>query len=153
MPRVIEATKDVLIVGGTEGRNPFEVLILIWAVAGGLIRILGVQTPGAVTVHLPDWMGLTWYILLCIGGLVGLAGVWLRETILSLLVERAGLLFIGPVGLAYSLALFAVGGPDEKLLGASTGMFAACAIGRVLRIWWQLNRVRSDLKRMAGDGP
>lgn len=152
MPRIVEATKEVFIVGGTEGRNPFEVLILVWAIIGGASRLVGMNFGNETVVHLPDWVVTVWYMLLCIGGLVGLVGVWIRETLTSLLVERAGMLFLGPVGVAYSLALLIAGG-DGIALAVSTFMFAVTAIGRLLRIWWWIHRLRSTLSNAVSEEP
>lgn len=147
--RILKKARDVIVVEGTEGRNPFEVFLLAWcAVAGGLLAF-GTPQPGSLQALLPQWMVTTWYILLCIGGLVGLVGVWQRKAILSLLVERAAMLVVSPAGLLYSVALFSLGGARAILSGGFVMAFAAAAFVRFVRIQLHLKRIRSLLDTVA----
>lgn len=146
MPAPLKRIKDVVIVKGTEGRNPFEVLILVWAVFTGASLLFGAPVPGSVQALLPRWVVITWYTLLCIGGLVGLVGVWLGDVIASLLVERAGMMFIAPAGLLYAAALYNVSDSRGIIYGSSVAAFSIGAAVRLVRITWHLKSVRSGGK-------
>jgi hypothetical protein len=139
----MKRAKDVIVAEGSEGRNPFEVLMLAWCVLVGAALALGTPAPGSVRELLPQWMVMTWYILLCTGGLVGLVGVWLANLTLSLLVERAALLTVAPGALLYSVALFSLAGERGFVSGGLTLAFAMAAFLRVIRISVHMRRVRS----------
>lgn len=143
MLRVLKAARDMALVEGTEGRNPFEVFMLAWAVYVGAALTLGAPPPGSVQALLPHWMVTAWYTLLCIGGLVGLAGVWMGDPIRSLLVERAAMMIICPAGLLYGVVLFVTAGSAAAVAGGITIAFSLAALGRLIRISVRLRLIRS----------
>lgn len=123
------------------GRNPFEVLMLAACVATGAV---GLCEPGStfnvITALLPAWEVSTWYAGLTVGGLVSLVGVF-WSGVMSLLVERVGLIMLMCLTLAYSAAVITQVGVKGTLPILFTGMFAvACAIRFVY--------ITTDLKRM-----
>lgn len=146
--QLLRTAKSVLVLEGTEGRNPFEVFMLVWCVFVGSTLLLGAPKPGSVQELLSPWMVTTWCILLCIGGLVGLVGVWTRELILSLLVERVAMIVISPSGVLYSVAIFvkagSVGAPAASIVMA----FAIAALGRLIRIQGYLHSYRMLLGKV-----
>jgi len=142
---LLKRARDLIAVEGTEGRNPFEVLTLSWAVFVGASFTFGTPTPGSFTEDLPTWAVTTWYILLCIGGLVGLVGVWLRNLALSLLVERAAMLIVSPSALLYSMALLSLGGARAVVYGSLTMAFAIASFVRIIRIGHQIKKIHSLL--------
>lgn len=141
MISVLKRARDVLGVEGTEGRNPFEQLMLLWS-ALTILSILSAPTPGSVLEDLPRWVVIGCYILLCIGGLVGLVGVWLRNLILSLLVERAGMLIVGPSALFFAGAIFSLVPQNLRALSPAT-----IVLFYSLAAFWRCYRVQSFLRR------
>ncbi len=123
------------------GRNPFEVLMLVACVATGTVGLFEPSsTSNVITTLLPTWEVTTWYGGLAVGGLVGLVGVFLNG-VLSLLVERVGLIMLTCLTLAYSTAVVTQVGIRGTLPALFTGLFAiACAIRFVY--------ITTDLKRM-----
>jgi hypothetical protein len=146
---LLKRVKDMVVVEGTEGRNPFEVFVLLWAILVGASLVFGSPAPGSLQELLPQWMVTGWSTLLCIGGLVGLVGVWLRNLTLSLLVERAAMLTISPAALLYSVALFSLGGARAAASGGAVLVFALSSFVRILRISTQLKRLRELLSKAA----
>lgn len=75
----------------------------------GFSRLLA-PTSGTLERALPMWLTVVWYVLLAVGSVTGLAGVFWKEPVAGLLIERAGLFALCSSGLVYSIALIAVGG-------------------------------------------
>lgn len=145
MARALKRVRDVVVVEGTEGRNPFEVLMLIWATLSGFYFLFFATPPGSITEDIPRWVVTAWYILLCTGGLVGLVGVWLKSLTLSLLVERAAMLIVSPSALLYAVALFSLSGSRLRVFGLTGAVliFALSSFIRFVRINVQLRKLRS----------
>lgn len=131
---------------GTEGRNPFEQLMLVWSVLT-VLTVFATPTPGSITEYLPSWVVTACYILLCIGGLVGLVGVWLGNQILSLLVERAGMLITGSSATFYAVAIFTQVSHTPRAIPAGTIVlfFALASFWRGYRVQYYLRRLRAKL--------
>jgi hypothetical protein len=123
------------------GRNPFEVLMLVACVATGTVGLFQPSSTSNVIISmLPNWEVITWYSGLTLGGLVSLFGVS-RSGVVSLVLERAGLVTLTCLMLAYSTAVVTQVGVRGALPALFTGLFAvACAIRFVY--------ITTDLKRM-----
>ena len=123
------------------GRNPFEVLMLAACVAVGGVGLIDPQaTSGAITAALPHWQALCWYGGLVGGGLVSVIGVFSRGVV-SLVVERVGVVILTCLMLAYTTAVITQIGIRGTLPAVFTGLFAvACAVRFVY--------ISADLKRM-----
>jgi hypothetical protein len=123
------------------GRNPFEVLMLIACTATGAVGLLEpTSTSNVITSLLPAWEVVTWYSGLTLGSLVSLFGVFWGGVV-SLVLERAGLVMLTCLMLAYSAAVITQVGVRGALPALFTGLFAiACAIRFVY--------ITTDLKRM-----
>jgi len=149
----LKRMRDVVVVEGTEGRNPFEVLMLGWSVLSGVYFLFFEPPPGSITEDLPPLVVITWYTLLCIGGLVGLVGVWLRSLTLSLLVERAAMLIVAPSALLYTVALFSLSGSPVRAFGSASIVltFAVSSLIRFIRINAHLQRLRTLIEVVARD--
>lgn len=147
----LKRMRDVVVVEGTEGRNPFEVLMLGWSVLSGAYLIFVAPPAGSVTEDIPRWVVTSWYILLCTGGLVGLVGVWLRNLTLSLLVERAAMLIVSSSATLYTVALFSLSGSPLRAFGPASVVltFAASSFIRFVRINVHLSEVRRKLRALA----
>lgn len=97
-------------------------------------------TSGAITAALPHWQAVCWYAGLVAGGVAGLVGVSARG-VNSLLAERAGMVVLACLTLAYAVAVVTQVGFRGALPALFTGLFAvACAVRFVY--------ITTDLKRM-----
>jgi len=123
------------------GRNPFEVLMLAACLCTGVVGLFEpATTSGAIVSLLPHWQVVTWYCGLVVGGAIGIGGVFSRG-ISSLAIERAGLIVLTCLTLAYAGAVVAQVGIRGTLPALFTGLFAvACAVRCVY--------ITADLKRM-----
>jgi hypothetical protein len=148
--RILRWARDVMGVEGTEGRNPFEQFMLLWSVLT-ILSILSAPTPGSVLADLPSWVVIGCYILLCIGGSVGLVGVWLRNLILSLLVERASMIVVGPTSLFFAGAIFTQLSYNPRALSAAmiVAAFSLASFWRLYRIQSYLQAYRSSIRKAA----
>lgn len=125
------------------GRNPFEVWLLVACVVAGIVGLISpVDSASAVVKALPHWEVLCWFSGLTLGGLVGLAGVFSRGVV-SLLVERVGMVILTCLTFAYSVSIVAQVGiaAGATLPALLTGLFSvSCAI--------RFFNISADLKRM-----
>lgn len=147
----LKRVRDVIAVEGTEGRNPFEVLLLLWPLLAAGSYALG-RTSGDNRQVLPYlWMVIAWYTLLCIGGLVGLVGVWLRNQTLSLLWERAAMAITGGTSLIFAAILLAQSDPEGRAAGIGVLLYCLAALWRLLRIQFFLIAARDKLRSLQSE--
>ena len=125
------------------GRNPFEVWLLVACVVAGIVGLISpADTASTVVKALPHWEALCWFSGLTLGGLVGLAGAFSRG-VMSLLVERVGMVILTCLTFAYSVSIVAQVGiaAGATLPALLTGLFAvSCAV--------RFFNISSDLKSM-----
>lgn len=147
MVGMLKRAKDVIAAEGTEGRNPFEVLVLFLAIFSSLSFALNPQVPGdSAASYLPHWMVISWFILLCTGGLAGLVGVLQRNQILSLLVERVAMAWTGTSALLFGIVLlYRAPAPLGWQAGISVLAFALASLWRLLRIQSYIRKLRTQL--------
>lgn len=81
-------------------RNPLETFLLGLCVFVGVGSLLS-PPPTAV----PDWLAVAWYLVLTVGGLLGLVGSYLPNVILGVLMVRAALIPLGAVAYAVGFLL------------------------------------------------
>lgn len=122
-------------------RHPFEVAMLCAAVVVGFSRALA-PTSGAIQRGLPLPVTVSWYSLLAVGGIICLVGIYWREKVTGLIVERAGLCLLTAGALAYSIVLVTVGGWSGVAAGAFILAFGIAAALRSIDIGRILRRVR-----------
>jgi len=123
------------------GRNPFEILLLVMCATVGVVGLCQPSaTSNVVTSLLPTWEVIVWYAGLAIGGLVSLLGVFLSGVV-SLLIERVGLIMLTCLTLTYSTAVIAQIGIKGILPALFPALFAVACVDRFARI-------TADLKRM-----
>lgn len=134
------------------GRNPFEVLMLGACVGTGAAGLVEpTATSNAIVSLLPHWEVYTWYAGLLVGGLVGITGVF-SKGVVSLLVERVGLIMLMCLTLAYAAAVLTQVGFRGVVPTLFTGLFAvACAI-RFLYITADLKRMEEMATAATQDG-
>jgi len=139
---MVAKPEQVLLAQGSRGQNPLTVLFLLWAVLAGAAYALGTPPPNSVTASLPNWLVIPWYLILCVGGVIAIVGIWIPDLLMSLFVERSGMMMVSPAAAVYASASFAFVGWRAIGVGGITGAFAiACAVR-----WWQINLMLWRLK-------
>lgn len=117
--------------------NPFEAYLLVACVVQGALVVTGVARPGAIEAALSGVPGLryVWALLLLLGGLLGLLGLYWRgenETA-GVLIKRAGLICVGFGTLVYGIAL-ALAGATAYVASLTTLAFAWAAFTRAAQV-------------------
>lgn len=125
--------------------------MLAACVATGVIGLFEpVSTSNVITSLLPGWEVVTWYGGLAVCGVVSLFGVF-WSGIVSLVVERAGLIALTCLTLAYSTAVVTQVGVRGALPALFTGLFAVACVIRFVYITTDLKRME-DITATRSDG-
>lgn len=109
-------------------RNPFQVYLLLVALSTGVPFMFGFVTAGTIEASLPRAYTFLWGLMLALGALAALAGMfWPRDARTGLLLKRFGLTALGFASAVYALALGARFSWEATLLvGVTAGFSAAC---------------------------
>lgn len=85
------------------GRQPFEVVILVTCFLSGLAGVLTGNFPEPIVrmLHSYAW---AYSVSLGLGAIVTLVGVFLKPVV-SLLIERVGMVWLGTIFLAYAISV------------------------------------------------
>lgn len=122
-------------------RHPHEVLLLIGCLLWGIAGTVAFEQVAVTSVRsLPTPWGLVFYILLAVGAAVPLFGIF-RAGITGALIERAGLLILAGMCLAFAVAIaftVPVRGLGFVLLMAALGV---ANIIRALQIPGEIDRL------------
>jgi hypothetical protein len=123
-------------------RNYYEIFVLLLTV--GFAATWGLSNNGEVTSVFPAWARWVWFGGLALGALVAISGE-IVFTNAMLLVERAALIFLTGLIMAYTLAFVLVGirvsSPGHvAYVGVALGIFAMINYMRAHQI---NNQVRS----------
>lgn len=128
----------------TPGRQrPHEILICFAVVFSGVVGLLSPDTVSpSITQAFPGVMSAIYFLALISSGLVSLYGVY-GKTMVSPMIERAGLFAMALFLVAYALSLIARNG-DIALIAAI--MPTAVAIANVVRAF-QITRALEQARR------
>jgi len=137
-----------LVVAG--GRQPFEVAILCAAVVIGGLFAVGVESPNLAEL-LPRWVAPVWAAVLALGAGVALVGLWRRDLLDGLLIERAGLYAVAAELAVYAVAVLITGWPRGIVVGTLIAAIAVAAAVRVAQIHWDVRRLRAALSAANGE--
>ncbi len=116
--------------------------MLIAAVMVGVSRVLE-PTSGALERGLPTTLVVIWYVLLTLASATALAGIFWREALAGLLIERAGLFGLASAGTVYALALISSGGWNAVAAAGFVLGFAGASVVRAVDIGRILIRIRA----------
>ena len=112
------------------GRHPLVVTLLVFCVVSGLANLLAYQKSATNVIRaMPTALGYGYYLVLALGALVTLAGVFWRG-IDGPLLERAGYWMLAGLFISYGVIAVMVAGP-RALFTAS--ILFGFALGSVLR--------------------
>jgi hypothetical protein len=124
-------------------RHPFEVAMLVAAVAVGASRVLSEPTSGSLERALSPFLISAWYLLLTLGSVIALTGIYWREPGGGLLIERAGLTMLTSAGLVYGVAITATAGWRGLAAAMFVFGFSVASLIRALDIGRILSRIRA----------
>lgn len=123
-------------------RSPFELFMLVACILSGITGMfdpVGVS-PAAARVLAP-WLLYGWYGGLTLGGTIALYGL-LCKTLVSLAVERVGLIVLAAMSTLYATSIL-VGDPITLAFAASFVVsFGFACVWRVRQIAQELRRVQ-----------
>lgn len=137
------------------GRHPFEVAVLIAAVACGIALVVSDRRPASVTASMNVTVQTLWQVGLIVAGVVGLVGLfWPGDLSTSMGVELIGMILLGTVTTMYGLALFVVAGWEAIAAGAFVVAVAVAAWARTAQVLRDRRRVgRAAQKGRTADVP
>lgn len=124
---------------------PDTIFLLFLCVVSGLTQL---THPGYALPTLPLWVSYGWSILLTIGSVVALVGIFWRDRPVGFLIEEAGRHMLWPACLAYALFLATFGkfgmSPILVVAFGVTCLFRALYLKRVYNDWRELMKYDSD---------
>jgi hypothetical protein len=134
-PRELDSNTVVVVV--ESGRASWEVAGLCIFVIIGVALVAGNPAPGSVDAALPGWIVQMWKAQLALGAVVGLVGVLLPQRTpdqlsLSLVVERAAMVWFGTATLAFPIVLAQTG---QRPALTTIGYVLAYGLGALHRAW------------------
>jgi len=125
-------------------RHPFEVSMLGAAAVVGGSRVLTEPTSGSLETALSPWLVSIWYVLLSIGALIALSGVfWRSNIVVGLRMEQSGLIMLTSAGSIYGGALVSSAGWRGLAAAAFLFGFSAACGFRTFDIGRILSRIRT----------
>jgi len=116
--------------------------MLLAAAVVGVSRVLQ-PTSGTLERALPWLLVVIWYVLLSLASVTALLGIFWREVLAGLLIERAGLMGLASAGSVYAIALIAVGGWTAVAAAGFVMGFAGASVVRAVDIGRILVRIRA----------
>lgn len=126
-------------------RQPHQILLCVWCVIAGVLFVAGVApTPGSIAALLPTWVLWIWYLLLTVGGSIGVVGsFWPRRNLYTgLQLERASMIFLATGTCMYMMAM--IGAAGARATGAA-GFLAAWGAACV----WRALQINGDIQTLA----
>lgn len=132
----------------TGRHRPHEVALLAFSTLLGIAFVVGAKPPGSIEELMPAWLRWSWYLLLLVSGLVGIAGVVLNDVYTSLACERAAMWGQAAAFTIYALAILVLGGWRGLAAGGLCVALAAASA-------WRLRQVFAEMRSMreAAEGP
>jgi hypothetical protein len=140
--------------GAVKTRNYYEIFVLFIAV--GFAASWGLTNTGEVTSVFPAWARMVWFSGLAVGAAVAVVGEMVF-TNTALVIERAALLFLTGLIMAYTLAFIIVGirisSPGHvAYVGFALVVFAAVNYLRARQINKQVRSVYQVYDRLPSVG-
>lgn len=118
-------------------RQPHQILLCSWCVLAGVVFLAGVApAPTSVAALLPAWVLWVWYLLLTVGGSVGLIGSWWprRQLYRGLQLERASMIFLASGTVMYMIAMIGTAGARATGAAGFLAAWGGACVWRALQI-------------------
>lgn len=145
-----DASRDVVIYD-REDPSPFETMILVVCVLGGLaLLVFRGRVSGALAQEIPEFVTVSLAVGLVLGGLTGLVGQFLR-TVDSGLLEAAGLVLLSCLLAAYGGFALTYAGAHALISVMFFAAIIAASAWRIIRIRRRIRRIRSAVETGTDD--
>lgn len=125
-----------------DARHPFERVMLGFICAYSIIQILTDTFPGAINSLLGGNWKYTWAVLLIVGSVTALLGVYMKNDSRGLVFEQTGMVWTGGACVVYAYALL-----DYNLSATwlAATLFGSFGLSCLLRF----RDIRGDLRAVA----
>lgn len=138
-----EERNSEVVIYDREDPSPFETMILVVCVLGGLaLLVFDGRVSGALAQEVPGLVTVTLAVGLVLGGATGLAGQFLR-TVDSGVLEAAGLVLLSCLLAAYAGFALAYAGTHALISVMFFTAIIAASAWRIVRIQHRIRRIRS----------
>lgn len=109
-------------------RSPLAVYLLVLASISGLGLVVGASTAALVETSVPVEVSFTWGLILFLGSLLTLIGMyWQGDIRTGLVLKRLGMFSVGVAAILYgALTAFVLGSPALFSAGTTIGFGVAC---------------------------
>jgi hypothetical protein len=127
--------------------DPLEVLfLLVFAMSGAAQAISGAK-PGSIDALLPETFRVIWLILITIGSLIALAGIfWPWNSVDGVITESIGLAWVAIGIVVYGAAQIVASLNTENPAGAILAGPLTICLG--LAFWWKHRRLQLLIDRL-----
>lgn len=127
--------------------DPLETLFLVVFAASGLIQLSTGARPGSIDSLLPDVFRIVWLVILTLGSLLALAGIfWPYKKSDALIIESVGLAWVGVgviiYGMAQVAAAFLISSPGSVVLAGPLTITLGIAF------FWRHRRLQKVIERL-----
>lgn len=122
-------------------RDPLEIMVCSLFLVSCVGQILSGEVPNAIAALIPNWFRYLWLVLISLGCVVTLAGVFWRNHVTGMFIEQVGLMAIGGSVLFYGLSLAYLA--PTAFVSAMTITIGLSFLGR----WWVLRRFTGKLTK------
>lgn len=124
--------------------NPFETLVLAACATSGWAVLSHTAQPTSLQALLPPWLRVAWGILLLVGGLLTVFGLYWRDHWTGIEIKRVGLVAAATATLAYGTALLTIGPVGFVAAAGNLATGIAC----IIRVWQVTNALKAARGRM-----
>lgn len=132
-------------------RDPLAVFLLALALFSGLGFVFGKPTSNSLEASLPHWATVLWGLMLTIGSLASLVGMyWPGDIRDGLLIKRIGMAALASSAVVYAISIWITFGATALLPGTLAFFFGYACYLRYRRINQAIN-VLIVHKTMNGD--
>lgn len=115
-----------------QARNEFQVLLVAICIMVGFVQVFFADVPNGLR-DLNGTYQAVWSWTLLVGGVLTMAGIWVRDVYWGLILELAGMLSLFLATAAYAAAIiFSTAGAQSLV---STPIMIAFSIASMIRSW------------------
>lgn len=128
--------------------DPLEVMFLIVFVMSGSAQLISGARPGSIDVVMPEMFRLIWLLMLLIGSLTALTGIFYHgHRVTGMMIESVGLAWISISLIIYgAAAMVAVSISDQAVVSGSLAGPMIIVLG--IAFGWKRHRIQRLVNRL-----